>query len=116
MNLLDLYEEMGQTMGGGQTSAFEAGFLRALKKVIHDLNMRLGEEIKTPEYIESQDIGFPEYCDNVFHPGIKFYMQRAGGWAQDPDTESRQFYEIELRKVIGHAIYQDDDFVTRNGE
>lgn len=114
MNLLDLYADVQSALGAAATQSFENSFLRALYKVVHDLNLKLGESIVSPSQIISQDIGFEDYCDNVYFPGIKFYLQRGGGWAQDPDTESVQFYERELRKVIGHKMYADDTFATRN--
>jgi len=116
MNVLDLFEEVRAATNAGGTKGFEVAFLSALKKVISDLNRKLKESIAAPETLDPAEIGFDDYCDNVFHPGIKFYMQRAGQWAQDPDGESRNFYEMELRKVIGAAIDADDDFKTRNEE
>jgi hypothetical protein len=116
MNVLDLFEEVRASTNAGGTKGFEVAFLSALKKVVSDLNRKLVETIVPPETLDSVEIGFADYCDNVFHPGIKFYMQRAGQWAQDPDGESRNFYEMELRKVIGAAIDADTAFTTRNEE
>jgi hypothetical protein len=116
MNVLDLFEEVRAATNAGGTKGFEVAFLSALKKVVSDLNRKLVETIVAPDSLDPVEIGFEDYCDNVFHPGIKFYMQRAGQWAQDPDGESRNFYEMELRKVIGAAIDAETDFKTRNQE
>lgn len=114
MNLADLYDDILTTTNGANTPDTEKAFLSALKMVINDLNGRLKESVVAPTYVSSVDIGFEDYCDNVFHAGVKYWMQRFGGWAQDPDTESYNFYQAELRKVIGRAIDADDDFTTRN--
>lgn len=116
MNLADLYDDICTMTNAAKTPETERSFLSALKMVINDLNGRLGEDIATPEYVDVVDIGFEDYCDNVFHAGVKYFMQRLGGWAQDPDVESFNFYQAELRKVIGRAIAADSDFTTRNEE
>ena len=114
MKVDELYAEILATTGSMNSPDTEQIFLMSLKKVVNDLNRRLKEHVIAPEYISPAEIGFPEYCDNVYHPGVKFYMQRDGGWAQDPDTESYSFYEQQLRRVIGYAISEDTDFPTRN--
>jgi len=116
MNLADLYDEILTTTTGANTPETEKTFLAALKYVINDLNGRLKESISAPTYVSNTDIGFESYCDNVFHAGVKYHMQRLGGWAQDPDTESWNFYQAQLRKVIGRAIDAETDFPTRNQE
>ena len=110
----ELYAEMLATTGARNTPDMENAFLSALKKVVQDLNSKLGESIVAPDVIDSTDMGFEDYCDNVFHPGAKFFMQRSGAWAQDPDVESVNFYQAELRQVIGAAIAADTDFQVRN--
>jgi len=114
MNLADLYEDVLSTMDAANTPETERSFLSALKMVVNDLNGRLKTSIVAPTYVTTVEIGFEDYCDNVFHSGVKFFMQRMGGWAQDPDTESYNFYQAELRKVIGRAIDASEDFTTRN--
>jgi len=116
MNLADLYDDVCSMTMSSQTPGTERTFLAALKMVVNDLNGRLKESVAAPNYVASADIGFEDYCDNVFHAGVKFYGQRLGGWAQDPDNESYNLYQAELRKVIGRAIDADDDFSTRNEE
>jgi len=110
----ELYDEMLTTLGAMNTPETEKMFLMSLKKVVSDLNRKLKEDVVSPTRIDSNDIGFEAYADNVFHSGCKFYMQRDGGWAQDPDAESFGFYENQLRKVIGAAISANDSFLTRN--
>lgn len=116
MNVAELYEDMLATTNAANTPTMETAFLSALKKVVADLNHRLRETIASPDYISNEDVGFESYCDNVFHPGVKFYMQRSGQWAQDPDNESYQFYQMRLREVIGFAITDAEEFLTRNEE
>ena len=110
----ELYSEMLTTMGAMNSPETEKTFLMSLKKVVSDLNRKLKEEIVAPTRVDSSDIGFEIYADNVFHSGVKFYMQRDGGWAQDSDTESYQFYQQQFRAVIGWAISANDSFKTRN--
>jgi len=114
MKIDELYVEILNTTGAARTQDTEIIFLASLKKVINDLNNKLGESIAAPTSISGTDIGFEDYCDNVFHPGVKFYMQRDGAWAQDPDNESYGFYRQALRTVVGNAINADSGFKTRN--
>lgn len=113
MRIDDLYADIMATTGAANTREFESAFLRALASVINDLNNKLGTSILAPDDIDQSDVGFESYADNTFHPGCKFYMQRAGQWAQDPDGESYTFYQQQLRSVIGAAILEIDDFQTR---
>ncbi len=113
MRIDDLYEDIRATNNAMNSREFETAFLRALSSIVVDLNHKLGTSIAAPDEILPSDIGFESYCDNVFHAGIKFYMQRSGEWAQDPDSESYQFYQGHLRGVIGAAILDIDDFQTR---
>jgi hypothetical protein len=110
----ELYDNIRRTTGSANTQDTEIAFLDALKKVVSDINRMLGESITAPTQITSTDIGFEDYCDNAFHPGVKFYMQRDGAWAQDPDAESFGFYRRALREAIGDAIAADTGFKTRN--
>ena len=114
MKIDELYADILATMGSRNTPDMENAFLSALKRVVQDLNQKLRENIAAPDTITSAEIGFEDYADNTFHPGVKFYMQRSGAWAQDPDQESNQFYRLQLRQVIGYAIAADDDFKIRN--
>jgi hypothetical protein len=114
MNVAELYAEMLTTTGSMNTQETEKAFLMSLKKVVGDLNVKLKEQIIAPDRITNTDVGFEDYCDNVFHPGVKFYMQRDGGWAQDPDSESYTFYQKQLSQVIASAITANDNFLTRS--
>ena len=116
MNVQDLYDEILTTTSGANTPEMERAFLAALKRVVNDLNYKLRETVTAPTYVSNEDIGFEAYCDNTFHPGVKFYMQRMGAWAQDPDAESYNFYQTELRRTVGYAINADTTFLTRNEE
>lgn len=113
MKIDDLYADMMSTMSAQNTRSFEQAFLAALKYVIRDLNKTLRDVIEPPTEISSEDIGFEDYCDNVFHPGVKFYMQRSGQWASEPDPQGWTFYQQQLRNVIASAILEIDDFPTR---
>lgn len=116
MNVLDLYDEICTTTNAANTPEMERAFLAALKRVVNDLNYKLRETVIAPIAVDNEDIGFEAYCDNTFHPGVKFYMQRMGAWAQDPDAESYNFYQTELRRTVGYAINADTTFLTRNEE
>ena len=110
----ELYEEIRSAMGLMNSRDSEMLFLMSLKKVVNDLNRKLKETIVAPTSISATDIGFEDYCDNTFFPGVKFYMQRDGSFAQDPDAESKAFYDQELRSVIGPAITANSSFKIRN--
>jgi hypothetical protein len=114
MKTSELYAEMLTTLGAANTQETEQTFLMSLKKVVGDLNQKLKTEIVAPTQVDGSDIGFEDYCDNTFHPGVKFYMQRDGAWSQDPDQESYAFYQRQLRSVIGSAIASDDSYLIRN--
>ena len=113
MRIDDLYADIMATTNAADTQPFSTAFIRALSSVITDLNYKLGTSIIAPDEVGPSDIGFETYADNVFHSGCKFYMQRSGEWAQDPDGESYTFYQQQLRGVIGPAILEIDDFETR---
>jgi hypothetical protein len=113
MKIDELYSDVRLAMGAMGTREFENAFLGSLKYVIQDLNSKLDLEIEVPEEVTSAEIGFPWYCDRVFFPGMKFYMQRSGQWAGEPDTESFQFYQQQLRATVGPAIQESTDFATR---
>lgn len=114
MKTAELYDEMLTTLGAMNNPETEKMFLMSLKKVVSDLNRKLKEDIVAPTRIDGNDIGFEDYADNVFHSGCKFYMQRDGGWAQDPDQESYGFYRNQLNRVIGAAVSANTAFKTRN--
>jgi len=116
MNLADLYDDVCTMTMSAPTPAVERTFISSLKMVIHDLNQRLKENVIPPAYVSSIDIGFEDYCDSCFHAGVKYYGQRLGAWAQDPDSESFNLYQAELKKVIGRAIDATSGFATRNEE
>jgi len=109
----ELYADVQRAIGAMSTRNFETAFLGALKYVVQDLNAKLLLEIDVPEEVTSDEIGFPWYCDRVFFPGMKFYMQRQGEWAGEPDSESFQFYQQQLRATVGSAILENEDFATR---
>ena len=113
MKVDQLYADMQAAMNAQHTRQFEAAFILALKSVVIDLNRTLRDEVAAPEDITSEDVGFPAYCDNVFHTGVKFYLQRSGQWAQEPDPQAFQFYSQQLRACIGPAILEIEDFPTR---
>jgi hypothetical protein len=113
MKVDELYSDVQRAIGAMSTRNFESAFFGSLKYVIQDLNAKLELEIAVPTEIDSSEIGFPWYCDRVFFPGMKFYMQRSGEWAGEPDTESFQFYQQQLRATVGPAIKEATDFATR---
>jgi hypothetical protein len=113
MRIDELFDDVKNAIGAMNTRNFENAFLGSLKYVVQDLNSKLDLEIEVPTEITSDEIGFPWYCDRVFFPGMKFYMQRAGEWAGEPDTESFQFYQQQLRATVGPAIKESTDFATR---
>ena len=113
MKVDELYADMQTTMGAMHTRQLEQSFLFDLSAVVIDLNRVINDTVDAPTEISSAEIGFAGYCDNVFHPGVKFYMQRSGQWAQEPDPQSYQFYQQQLKATIGPAILEIDDFPTR---
>jgi hypothetical protein len=113
MKVDELYEDVRSAIGAANTRNFENTFIANLKYVVQDLNAKLGLDIDVPADITTEEIGFPWYCDRVFFPGMKFYMQRNGQWAGEPDSESFQFYQQQLRATVGPAILENEEFATR---
>jgi hypothetical protein len=115
MKVDDLYASVRSAFSMANTQENESLFLASLRSVVVTLNARLGESIQAPTEIGADEIGFESYCDGVFYAGVKYYLQRLGRFAQDPDMETKHLYESELAMVIGAAITADgDDFETRN--
>jgi len=116
MNLADLYDDVCTMTSSMQTPEVERQFLSSLKMVVYDLNQRVNESVIPPTFVSAVNIGFEDYCDSCFLAGVKYYGQRLGAWAQDPDSESYKLYQLELQKVVGRAINAQSDFGTRNEE
>ena len=114
MTVEDLYSDTISAFGLGNTPDNERLFLSALRSVVTALNRKLGESVVSSSEITSDDIGFESYCDAVFYAGIKYYLQRLGRFAQDPDAETAGLYARELDMVISAKIAADDEFQTRN--
>lgn len=114
MRVDDLYSDTIGAFSLGNTPDNERLFLSALASVVVALNRKLLTSVSAPTEISSDDIGFESYCDAVFYAGVKYYLQRLGRFAQDPDAETAALYKDELNRVIGSAILDDDDFETRN--
>jgi len=114
MTVEDLYSDTISAFGLGNTPDNERLFLSSLQSVVTALNRKLNLSVTAPTEIDSSDIGFESYCDAVFYAGVKYYLQRLGRFAQDPDSETSTLYNLELSMVIGAAIAANEDFETRN--
>ena len=115
MNVLQLWEDIRDESGLNNTPTNQAAFIRAVNSVVRDINNKLKPSTDISEITEvtNVDLGVSSWHENAVLAGLRFYMQRARVWAQDPDPESRGFYKIAMGEAMSGEIDNDDDMRTR---
>jgi hypothetical protein len=115
LNLEDLFNDIRSKAGLADVPASRRAFMRALLATLGDVNPRWGTEYAPDDEDSTSgsiEIENREYAA-IIH-GIRFYLQQDGAWAMDGDPEAWSKFDTHIRRAIGSAIAEDEDFQTRN--
>lgn len=69
-------------------------FLSAVNSVIRDLSVALDDDYDEMTSVDGAN-DIPAYTMEALFMGARYHLQRRGAWAQDPDPEALNLYQIE---------------------
>jgi len=110
----DLYEEMQESFGVGDSARFEKQFLRALNRVSIDLALiGLTQAAITTSVT---DLSLDAKYRPVYVEGIKLYLQGNREWAKESDEEAARKYMVETGKAQVKYFEDNDPYVGSETE
>lgn len=102
IRLQEVHDAVASYLGGGG-SAFADNYLRAVKRVVIDINRQCFKELDLPTSVaQVYDLDENLYYA-AFNDGVMHYMQMSGEWIRDKDPDSYRRY----REALAHAQYHD---------
>jgi hypothetical protein len=114
LSVNNVWEDTQYSGNMNDTGESQTQFLRALNSTLNYLTSKTKDTFSKVNDIDGT-IACDEWFHNAVYAGIKFYLQRQGAWAQDPDPESWQFFLTAVSEAIaGNIKDKGANFKTRN--
>lgn len=116
MNVRNLFVTVKIKMGMTDAEMHQLAFIDSLNKVRVDVNRRYLKtytELSTSDIDANTDMAWESYFDNAIHSGVKYYIQRDGGYSGEPDPTAKENYYDDLRKAMTAALSDADSMQTR---
>jgi len=110
----DLFDDLRVKAGIGDNPNSRRSFMQALIKTLGEVNPRWRTAYEPPSTEEldgSIEIENWEYA--AIDMGLRYFLQQAGAWAMDTDSEALGKFDTQIRRAIGASISEDSDFRTR---